>query len=169
MTKRRYEGAQRRIACQKSSLVIEEDDQVLGLMLRWLKAMDFAVTTASVADEALPLYIKRGPFDVVILSHLHRVDGGKIASEIRKMNASQGIILATTYSVDECGDPSPEIPILFKPFRKSQFQALIQSCANTAENNPAPCFRPKKRRGRTSRTKTSRPIRSSRCQTHDFL
>jgi DNA-binding response OmpR family regulator len=155
LTKRQYEGAQRRIGSQKSALIIEEDDQVLGLFLRWLKAMDFAVVTASVADDALRSYTECGPFDVVILSYSDRLNGIKIATDIRKKNPSQRIILTTTYSSEEDVSLLPElndIPILLKPFRKCQLHTLIQSFANTAKKKPANCFRPRRRRRTSVRT-----------------
>jgi len=159
LTKRHYEAALKRIRCQKSALVIEEHDQVLGLVVRWLKTMGFAVRAASVADEGLRLYGECGPFDVVMISYSPKLNGGRLhssiytcgvelATDILKKNPSQRMIITTTYSSEEdVVRPSEliHIPILLKPFVKRELCTVLQSSANTVREKPANCFRPKRR------------------------
>jgi DNA-binding NarL/FixJ family response regulator len=148
LTKRQYEAATKRIRGQKSALVIEEHDQVLGLVVRWLKAMGFAVLSTSVADEGLRLYAECGPFDVVIISCTPQLNGVELAMDLREKNPSQRMIITTTYSSEEDVVRPSEliyIPILLKPFGKSELRTVLQSSANTVREEPANCFRPKRR------------------------
>jgi len=149
LTKREYEGARRRIRSQKSALVIEEHDQVSQLLVRWLKPMEFAVVTARAGDEGLRLYGECGPFDVVILSYSTTVNGVQIATNIRKKNASQRVIITTTYSSEEDVVRPAElthIPILLKPFGRNELRRVLESFANAVKEKPPNCFRPKRRR-----------------------
>jgi DNA-binding response OmpR family regulator len=149
LTKRQYEAARKRIRCQKSALVIEEHDQVLELVVRWLKAMGFAVLTASVAEGGLRLYGECSPFDIVMISYSPKLNGVELATDILKKNPSQRIIMTTTYSSEEdVVRPSEliHVPILLKPFRKRELHTVLQSSANTVREKPANCFRPKRRR-----------------------
>jgi CheY-like chemotaxis protein len=148
LTKRQYEAATKRIRDQKSALVIEEHDQVMGLVVRWLKAMGFAVLTTSVADEGLRLYAECGPFDVVMISCSPKLNGVELAMNLREKNPSQRMIITTTYSSEEDVVRPSEliyIPILLKPFGKSELRTVLQSSANTVREKPANCFRPKRR------------------------
>jgi CheY-like chemotaxis protein len=152
LTKRHYEAALKRIRCQKSALVVEENDQVRGLVVRWLKTMGFAVVTASVADEGLRLYGNCNPFDVVMISHSPKLNGVELARDIREKNPLQRMIITTIYgSEEDVVRPSEliHIPILLKPFGKSELHTILQSSVNTVREKPANCFRPK-RRGATA-------------------
>jgi CheY-like chemotaxis protein len=159
LTKRHYESALKRIRCQKYALVIEEHDHVLGLVVRWLKTMGFAVVTASVPDEGLRLYGECGPFDVVMISYSPKLNGVELATDILKKNPLQRMIITTTYSSEEdVVRPSEltHIPILLKPFGKSGLLRVLQSFANTVEK-PAHCFRPKRRRATALRSRLPLP------------
>jgi CheY-like chemotaxis protein len=101
LTARQYGAALRRIQSQKSVLIVDEYDQMLGLLSRWLKAMNYAVVTASTAAEGLRLYRECSPFDVVIISHSLDLNGVELATDIRKRNQSQNLILTTPYPDEE--------------------------------------------------------------------
>jgi DNA-binding NarL/FixJ family response regulator len=149
LTKRQYEAARRRIRSQKSVLIVEECDQVLELFARFLRAMDFAVVTASTAIEALHLYRKCGPFDVVMMSYSPAVNCVDLAMNIRKRSPSQNMIITTTYSSEEDvvrpGELA-DLPILLKPFRKTELRAVLDSFANRVKEQPASRCRQKRRR-----------------------
>jgi CheY-like chemotaxis protein len=152
MTRRQYEAAQRRIRSQKSALIIEENDHVLELMVRWLKAMDFAVVTAGTTSEGLRIYRECGPFAAVMMSYTLDLNGVELAMNIRKRSPSQYMIITTTYSSEE-DLPRPgelaHVPILLKPFGRLELRTILESFANTLEEKPADCFRPKRRRRTT--------------------
>jgi CheY-like chemotaxis protein len=161
LTRRQYEAARRRIRSQKSVLIIEEYDQVLGLFVRLLRAMDFAVVTASTASEGLRLYRKCGPFDVVMMSYSLDLNGVELAMDIRKRNPSQKMIITTTYSCEEDVARPGElahVPILLKPFGRPELCTILESFANTLEEKPANCFRPKRRRRTTVKMRV--PLRT---------
>lgn len=149
LTKRQYESARRRIRFQKSVLIVEEYDQLLGLFARLLKSMDFAVVTAGTAAEGLRLYKECGPFEVVIISHLLDLNGVELAMNIRKRSPSQNMIITTTYSCEEDVIRPSElarVPILLKPFSKTELRAALESLANNAAQ-PASRCRQNRRRG----------------------
>jgi CheY-like chemotaxis protein len=135
LTKRQYEAGRRRIRSQKSALIVEEYDQVLELFARSLRAMEFAVVTASSASEGLRLYRECGPFDVVMMSHLNGVE---LAMNIRQRCPSQNMIITTTHcSEEDVVRPSElaHVPILLKPFSKTTLQAALDGFANSAKEN----------------------------------
>lgn len=135
LTKRQYEAARRRIRSQKSALIVEEYDQVLELFARSLRAMEFAVVTASSASEGLRLYRECGPFDVVMMSHLNGIE---LAMNIRQRCPSQNMIITTTHcSEEDVVRPSElaHVPILLKPFSKTTLQAALDGFANSAKEN----------------------------------
>jgi len=135
LTKRQYEAARRRIRSQKSALIVEEYDQVLELFARSLRAMEFAVVTASSASEGLRLYRECGPFDVVMMSHLN---GAELAMNIRQRCPSQNMIITTTHCSEEDVVRPGElahVPMLLKPFSKTTLQAALDSFANSAKEN----------------------------------
>ena len=149
LTKRQYEAARKRIRSQKSVLIVEEYDQLPELFSRLLRAMEFAVVTASSASEGLRLYRECGPFDVVMMSHLNGVE---LAMNIRQRCPSQNMIITTTHcSEEDVVRPSElaHVPILLKPFSKTALQGALDSFANSAKEQPASRCRQKRRRGTT--------------------
>jgi CheY-like chemotaxis protein len=164
LTKREYQTARERIRCQKFALVIEEYDQVVGLLVRQLNQMGFAVLTASVADKGLRLYGECGPFDVVMISYSPKLNGVELATDILKKNPSQRMIVTTTHGREEdVVRPSElmHIPILLKPFGKSELRTVLQSFAHTVKEKPVNCFRPKKRRATAMRLRLLLPDTSA--------
>lgn len=162
LTKRHYESAVKRLRSQKSALVIEEHDQLLELLARLLKAMDFAVVTAGVGDEGLRLYRECSPFDVVIICHSPKLNGVELATSIRKKSPSQRIVITTTYcSEEDIVRPSDlaDIPILFKPFSRNELRTALGSSVDTVREKPANCFR-RRRRSKTT-TNLSMPLRDA--------
>jgi ActR/RegA family two-component response regulator len=161
LTKRQYEAARRRIRSQKSALIIEEDDHVLQLMVRWLKAMDFAVVTASTNGEGLRIYRECGPFAAVMMSYSLDLNCVELAMNIRKGSPSQNIIITTTYSSGEdVVRPSElaHVPILLKPFLRTELRAALDSLPNTVQEQPTNCCRQTRRRA-TAAKRPRQPVR----------
>jgi CheY-like chemotaxis protein len=154
LTGREYAKARRRLRNQKSALIIEEEEQVLGLLVRWVKAMDFAVRTASASDEGLCRFRECSRFDIVVISHSLRLNGVKLATEIRNTHPLQPIVITTTHCCEaDVVRPNElsHIPILLKPFfRKDDLRRAIERCATTVREKPARCFTPKRRRLRAT-------------------
>jgi CheY-like chemotaxis protein len=164
LSKRHYEAGLKQIRCQKSALVIEEHDQVLRLVERLLQQMGYAVCTTCTSGEGLRLYRECGPFDVVMISYSPKLNGVELATDILKKNPSQRMIITTTYSSNEdVVRPSEliHIPILLKPFVKSELRTVLQSFANTLREKPANCFRPKGRGATAIRLRLALPDTSA--------
>jgi DNA-binding NarL/FixJ family response regulator len=154
LTKRKYEAARRRIRSQKSVLIVEEDYQVREVFVRMIMAMDFAVVTARSASEGDRLNRECGPFDVVILSYSPH--GVELAMSVRRRIPSQNMIITTTHcSEEDVVRPSElaHVPILLKPFRRTDLQAALDNFANSAKEQPANRCRQKKRKGTTGKTR----------------
>ncbi|MBZ5547190.1 MAG: response regulator [Acidobacteriia bacterium] len=166
LTKRHYEAALKQIRCQKSALVIEEHDQVGRLVERLLKQMGYAVCTTCDSGEGLRLYWECSPFDVVMISYSPNLNGVGLATDIFKKNPTQRMIITTTYSSEEeVVRPSQliHIPILLKPFGRSELRTVLQSSTNTVREKPANCFRPERRRATAIRLRLPLPdTRASR-------
>jgi len=164
LTKRQFEGARRRIRSQKSALIIEENDHVLELMVRWLKAMDFAVVTAGTTSEGLRIYRECGPFDVVMMSYSPDVNCVDLAMNIRKRSPSQYMIITTTYSSEEDvvrpGELA-DLPILLKPFRKTELRAVLDSFANRVKEQPASRCRQRRRSTTGGKKRLVQPVSAS--------
>jgi len=181
LTAYEYGAALRRIQSQRSVLIVDEYDQMLGLLSRWLKAMDYAVVTASTAAEGLRLYRECSPFDVVIISHSLDLNGVKLATDIRKRNQLQKIIITTPYANEEDvfrrnpqgihrHGPSWQetgsqlttavrprelvhVPILKKPFLRMELVAILERFTGTETQNRE-SYRQRKRRS----TKPRQPV-----------
>jgi CheY-like chemotaxis protein len=157
LTKRHYQAAAERIRCPKSVLVIEDYDQVLGLVVRWLKLMGYAVHTACNSDDGLRLYRECGPFDVVMISHSPKQNGAELAMDILKNNPSQRMIITTIYGSEE-EVPRPRelmhIPILLKPFGKVELRAALPKLLEKPN-----CSRHRRRKARATRLRAPSPTR----------
>jgi|SRR5450755_734977 two-component system response regulator (stage 0 sporulation protein F) len=157
LTKRHYQAAAKRIRSPKSVLVIEDYDQVLGLVVRWLKLMGYAVHTAGNGIEGLRLYRDCGLFDVVMIIHSRKQNGVELAMDILKENPAQRMIITTIYgSEEEVPRPSElmHIPILLKPFGKSELRAALPKPLE----NPN-CSRCRKHKTRATRVRVFSPRR----------
>ena len=157
LTKRHYQAAAKRISSSKSVLVIEDYDQVLGLVVRWLKLMGYAVHTACTGDEGLRLYRECGPFDVVMISHSRQQNGVELAMDILKNNPSQRMIITTNYgSEEEVPRPSElmHIPILLKPFGKVELRAALPKLLEKPN-----CSRHRRRKTRATSLRAPFPTR----------
>lgn len=164
LTKRRYEAAQRRIHSRKSVLIIEEYDQVAGLLVRLLKGMDYGVLKASTSSEGLRLYRECGPFDVVMISYSPGQNGVELATAIRQRNRSQNIIITTTYSSEEdVVRPSElaDIPILLKPFQKNELRAALSRFTDSMQENAMNHCRQKRPTRMTQRKRLHLPTVSA--------
>ena len=157
LTKRHYQAAAKRISSSKSVLVIEDYDQVRGLVVRWLRLMGYAVHTACTGGEGLRLYRECGAFDVVMISHSCKQNGVELAMNILKNNPSQRMIITTIYgSEEEVPRPSElmHIPILLKPFGKSELRVALQKPLE----NPN-CLRRRKHKTRGTNVRVPFPTR----------
>ena len=150
LTRTRYAAALSRL--QQSAPVIEEHEQLLGLIARWLKGMGYAVLPVSGAKEGLCLYGECGPFDVVVISHSHRLNAPELALDIIKKSRLQTMIITTTHvSEEDIVRPSElaHVPILLKPFGKNELSAVLP------KKKSASCFRPKRRRPKRDKTRAA--------------
>lgn len=151
LTKRQYEAAGKRICTPRSVLVIEDYDQVLGLLVRWLKQMGYAVRTACNGVDGLRLYRECGPLDVVMISHSLKQNAVELAMNILKSNRSQRMVITTTYGSEQ-DVPRPSelmhIPVLLKPLGRLELRTVLAKIQNEQVRvSPAAqrCYRPNRR------------------------
>ena len=153
LTQRQFAAANKRILAQKSALIVEKDGQVLSLLVRWLKALDFAAVTAGTPGEGLSRYKECSPFDVVLIDH-PALGAVELGIAIHEKNPSQKLIFTTTCITDEDVVRPPElshIAVLCKPFRKFQLYALLENFTTSVREKVRKCS-PRRRRGKKVRS-----------------
>ncbi len=81
--------------CQRSALLIENDESLSNFFTRALKNEGYTVRTASNSNEGLRLYSDCAPFSVVLIDYaMPETSGIELGLAIRKIDPSQGIIMA---------------------------------------------------------------------------
>jgi DNA-binding NtrC family response regulator len=141
------------ILAQKSALIVEKDGQVLSLLIRWLKALDFATVTAGTPGEGLRRYKECSPFDVVLIDH-PALGAVELGMAIQEKNPSQKLIFTTTCITDEDVVRPPElshVAVLCKPFRKFQLYALLEKFTSSVREKVRQCS-PRRRRAKKIRS-----------------
>ena len=113
----------------KSALLVENNDSLKKLLRRYLEDEGYSVRIASGTDEGLRLYGDCAPFNVVLIEYdapqrtgiqidycLPQTSGTTLASDILRVNPSQGIIFAASAyrSPDDLSLPQEltHIPVL---------------------------------------------------------
>jgi CheY-like chemotaxis protein len=117
-------------ASTKTALLVENDESLLSFMRRALTGEGYAVRTAANSEEGLRLYRHCAPFNVVLIDYCVpqnsgvgvdflapvQTNGIALAIAIRKINPSQGIIIAALDYRDTREVPRPQelmdIPVL---------------------------------------------------------
>jgi CheY-like chemotaxis protein len=121
-------------AAYKSALLVANHPSLLEFLRRFFEVEGYTIRTASNGEEGMRLYDDFGPFNVVLIDHdvpqqngveidyrLPQTSGKDLASDILKINPSQGIIIAASAyrSPDELSLPQElmHIPVSLSRFR----------------------------------------------------
>jgi CheY-like chemotaxis protein len=111
-------------------LVVEDNDDLLGLTSAMLTKSGYQVRSARNGTEALSM-LQSEEFDLVLSDIVmpNGIDGIEVAREARRLNKRIKILLASGYAGDvlERHRAVGEFPIIDKPFRMSDLAARLRS------------------------------------------
>jgi diguanylate cyclase (GGDEF)-like protein len=143
----------------KTALVVEDDAPVLAYIAACLERKGgYTVSEAPDSEEALQLYEKGGPFDLVLINYLMpKQNGVQLAIAILKKNPSQRVVIQTG-SLSEAEVSRPKelryVPILFKPFRPTELFALLEKMDRGGVHRDDLQHTPRRKGGNRSRRTT---------------
>ena len=131
-------------ACRKSALLVENDGSLLHILRRSLTDEGYAVRIAANSEEGLRLYRDLAPFNVVLIDYFvpqrngvgidlqapQQTNGTALATAIREINPSQGMIIAA-FAYGNAGEvPRPRelmyIPLLIEIVKLGSLLAKIE-------------------------------------------
>ena len=111
-------------------LVVDDNTTVLNTIVRQLKRQDYEVFSASSTPEALFVYRREGPIDLIVIDIVlpERKSGYQLADTLREGNPEQKILMISGYPkdvIDGYSKPVNSYPTLGKPFRMKEFREVI--------------------------------------------
>jgi len=113
-------------------LVVDDEQVVLTLTGRMLRAVGYGVLEASSAREALRLLERRDPpIDLVITDVvMPETDGRMLGRLIAERYRQLPVAYMSAYSMNDVfhrGSPGPDLPFLSKPFSPETLLALVRT------------------------------------------
>lgn len=79
----------------KKILIVDDEEEILAFMSRFLKRLDIDAVVAVSGEEALEKY-KQEPFDCVFLDvHLTGISGVEVLRKIKEKNPNEKVIIIT--------------------------------------------------------------------------
>jgi len=113
-------------------LVVDDEQVVLTLTGRMLRAVGYGVLEASSAREALRLLERRDPpIDLVITDVvMPETDGRMLGRLIAERYPQLPVAYMSAYSMNDVfhrGSPGPDLPFLSKPFSPETLLALVRT------------------------------------------
>ncbi len=113
-------------------LVVDDEQVVLTLTGRMLRAVGYGVLEASSAREALRLLERRDPpIDLVLTDVvMPETDGRMLGRLIAERYPQLPVAYMSAYSMNDVfhrGSPGPDLPFLSKPFSPETLLALVRT------------------------------------------
>ena len=111
-------------------LLVEDDEQVLGMAVESLEELNYQVVVAHNAREALE-HLK-GPDRIDILFSDVVMPGGmngtQLAAEARHLRPELKVLLTSGYVADQAKDHSlgMDVPVLNKPYRREELARTLR-------------------------------------------
>lgn len=83
-------------------LVVDDDNSFRFLLVETLQKEGYEVTSVASGPEAIEIYKKEGPFDVITLDvKMPEMDGFEVLSRIKEINQQQLIVIITAYGAQK--------------------------------------------------------------------
>jgi len=119
-------------AATRHILVVDDEQVVLTLTGRMLRAVGYGVLEASSAREALRLLERRDPpIDLVITDVvMPETDGRMLGRLIAERYPQLPVAYMSAYSINDVfhrGSPGPDLPFLSKPFSPEALLVLVKT------------------------------------------
>jgi DNA-binding NtrC family response regulator len=84
-----------RLSVRKKILIVDDEEEILAFMARFLKRLDIDSITAISGEEAIELY-KKNTFDCVLLDiHLGGMSGVEVLKSLKKMDPKVKAMIIT--------------------------------------------------------------------------
>jgi DNA-binding response OmpR family regulator len=114
-----------------SVLVVEDDAQLRGTILRFLEEEGYEARGASDGKAALA-QLAQEPFNIVLLDmHLPRIDGWEVARSIRERGLSTSIVVLTAAdSARDVAEQLGAVGYVAKPFALLQLLRVLERSLN---------------------------------------
>lgn len=110
----------------KKILVVDDEEMICRVLTRFLGRDGHEVYAAGNAVDALSLFRKHGPFDVLLCDlHLGEDDGWAVAEQVSKLQPNIVIIVLTGYLDTGHSPPGLIYSVLNKPFTPSQLKDVL--------------------------------------------
>lgn len=112
-------------------LVVEDEDEVRGTILRMLQRLGYATLEASGAAEALKIFAAQGERIRLVLSDvvMPEVNGPELVARLRQLKADFAVLYTSGYSSDlllQHGSPEVEMNLLPKPFTMDALASRVR-------------------------------------------
>jgi DNA-binding NtrC family response regulator len=116
-------------------LVVDDNEGLHLIIACWLaKAGGFQLNFAGSGDEALEIYSKHGPYDVVVTDFDHPgADGIQLAEAMRQKTPKQPVVMFTAGMPDSAvrSCRKLKIPVLWKPCEPEELPRLLKAVMAT--------------------------------------
>jgi len=123
-------------------LIVEDDSSILDLTGKIISKMGYRISLAESADRALEMIENEGMRPRVLITDavMPGLSGIELATIIRVKHPEIGIIIMSGYAGDvvaKYGEVQPDIPLIQKPFSRTDMAKLIQKVVeDTAQQQP---------------------------------
>ncbi len=111
-------------------LVVDDDGSFRFLLVETLRKEGYSVVSASSGQEALDVYAKQGPFDVITLDvKMPGMDGFEVLSRIKEINPDQLIVIITAYGAKKIAIEAVKkgaYDYFIKPFEIDELRLVIR-------------------------------------------
>jgi CheY-like chemotaxis protein len=126
---------------RQSTLMLVEDERILrGLVAQFLRTSGFRVLEAADGREAVDLYERQGPFDLVVLDlNLPELDGVEVCRRIRRERRDQPILVCSASILPEHLESLGEQGVdrfLTKPFHPASLLDHVQRALVPPDSMP---------------------------------
>jgi len=122
-----------RLSVRKKILIVDDEEEILAFMARFLKRLDIDSITAISGEEAIELY-KKNTFDCVLLDiHLGGMSGVEVLKNLKKMDPKVKAMIITG---NICSDLKTDVhnlgvlDYIQKPIDLSDFKEKILTYIN---------------------------------------
>lgn len=117
-------------------LVVEDEPEVRGIALAFLRSLGYACESAADAEEALVRLRADGAIDVLFSDVVlgTGANGGELAREARRIRPALRVLLTSGYERTEAhgGEaPGAEFPLLRKPYRREELADALRRLLDT--------------------------------------
>jgi signal transduction histidine kinase len=134
-------GALRRAASGETVLLVEDDEQVLGMAVDSLEELHYKVLVARNAREALAYLGRPDRIDVMFSDVVMPggMNGAQLAAAARELRPALKILLTSGYVGTPGGqDIAQDLPVLTKPYRRDELARHLRGVLARADAAPDP-------------------------------